>query len=321
MSTSLDHVWRYADTYEYLERVGKMPPVIICCACNGGVQGKEANDNLPETADEIADSVYGAYRAGASMVHIHARDPNNFTRPATTTEIWLEVNRKVRERCPDIIINNTTGGGPDMTMEERLRCLPAGPEVASLNLTPDMSKFRIAARKPPLPFPRDEIVYDECLPFSYQLVSQFAAEMKKRGIKPEMETYHSGGPWVMHDLIKQGLVEKPYWVQTVMGYQTSSYATPENVINLLRELPEGSLWLTSGIGPHQLPMTTLAIVLGGHVRVGLEDNVYYKRGEKASSNAQLVERAARLANELNRGVATPAQARAMLGLSATPSRY
>ncbi len=321
MSTSLDHLWRYADTYQYLERVGKMPPVIICCACNGGVQGKEANDNLPETADEIADSVDGAYRAGASMVHIHARDPNNFTRPATTTEIWLEVNRKVRERCPDIIINNTTGGGPDMTMEERLRCLPAGPEVASLNLTPDMSKFRIAARKPPLPFPRDEIAYDECLPFSYKLVSQFAAEMKKRGIKPEMETYHSGGAWVMHDLIKQGLVEKPYWIQTVMGYQTSSYATPENVINLLRELPEGSLWLTSGIGPHQLPMTTLAIILGGHVRVGLEDNVYYQRGEKAASNAQLVERAARLANELNRGVATPAQARAMLGLSATPSRY
>lgn len=319
--TSFDYLWRYADTYEYLERVGKMPPVIICCACNGGVQGKEANEALPETAEQIADSVYEAYRAGASMVHIHARDPDNWTRPATTTEVWLEVNRKVRERCPDIIINDTTGGGPDMTMEERLRCLPARPEVASLNLTPDMSKFRIAARKPPLPFPRDEIVYDECLPFSYQLVSQFAAEMKKRGVKPEMETYHSGGPWVMHDLIKQGLVEKPYWVQTVMGYQTSSYPTPENVINLLRELPEGSLWLTSGIGPHQLPMTTLAIVLGGHVRVGLEDNVYYRRGEKATSNAQLVARAARLANELNRGVASPAQARQMLGISATPTAY
>jgi 3-keto-5-aminohexanoate cleavage enzyme len=313
--------WNYANTYQYLERVGKMPPVIICCACNGGIQGKEANENLPETADEIADSVQGAYRAGATMVHIHARDPGNYTRPAVTTEVWHEVNRKVRERCPDIIINNTTGGGPDMTMEERLQCLPARPEVASLNLTPDMSKFRIGARKPPLPFPREEMLYDECLPFSYGLVSRFAAEMKKHGVKPEMETYHSGGPWVMHDLIKQGLVEKPYWVQTVMGYQTSSYPTFDNVMALLREFPEGSLWLCSGIGPHQVPMTTLAMMLGGHVRVGLEDNVYYRRGEKAKSNAQLVERTVRIAHELNRDVATPAQARRMLGLSSTPTTY
>jgi 3-keto-5-aminohexanoate cleavage enzyme len=145
--------------------------------------------------------------------------------------------------------------------------------------------------------------------------------MKRWGVKPEMETYHSGGSWVMRDLIQQGLVEKPYWIQTVMGYQTSSWATPENVVNLVREFPEGSLWLCSGVGPHQLPMTTLAILLGGHVRVGLEDNVYYRRGELAKSNAQLVERAVRLSHELNRDVATPAQAREMLGLSATPTRY
>lgn len=313
--------WRYADAQAYLERVGKMPPVIICCACNGGIQGKEANPNLPETADEIADSVYGAYRAGATMVHIHARDPNNFTRPAVTTDVWLEVNRKVRERCPEIIINNTTGGGPDMTMEERLQCLPARPEVASLNLTPDMSKFTIRERKPPLPFPREAIVYDECLPFSYKLVSRFAAEMKRHNVKPELETYHSGGPWVMHDLIRQGLLEKPYWIQTVMGYQTSSYPTVEHVVALLRDFPDDALWLCSGIGPHQLPMTTLAILLGGHVRVGLEDNVYYRRGELAKSNAQLVERTVRICHELNREVATPAQARRMLGLSATATSY
>ena len=321
MSKQFDHLWRYADTHEYLERVGKMPPVIIVCACNGGVQGKEANDSLPETADEIAESVYGAYQAGASMVHVHARDPKNYTRPALTTEVWLEVNTKIRQRCPDIIINNTTGGGPDMTMEQRLQCLPARPEVASLNLTPDMSKFKLAARKPPLPFPRDEIVYDECLPFSYKVVNQFAAAMKKHGVKPELETYHSGGPWVMRDLIAGGMIEKPYWIQTVMGYQTSSFPTFENVVHLLREMPEDTLWLTSGIGPHQLPMTTFAMLLGGHVRVGLEDNVYYKRGERAKSNGQLVERMARLANEFNRGVATPAQSRQMLGLNAVPTRY
>ncbi len=321
MANKFDYLWRYADAYEYMERVGKMPPVIIVCACNGGVQGKEANDNLPETADEIADSVFGAYQAGATMVHVHARDPKNYTRPATKTEVWHEVNKKIRERCPDIIINNTTGGGPDMTMEERLQCLPARPEVASLNLTPDMSKFRLAARKAPLPFPREEKEFDECLPFTYGLVNRFAAEMKKYGVKPEMETYHTGGAWVMRDLIKNGIVEAPYWIQTVMGYQTSSWPTFENVVHLLREMPENTLWLTSGVGPNQLPITTFAMLLGGHVRVGLEDNVYFRRGEKAASNAQLVARAARLANELNRGVATAAQARHMLGLSATPSKY
>jgi 3-keto-5-aminohexanoate cleavage enzyme len=304
-----------------MERVGKMPPVIICCACNGGVQGKESNAALPETADEIAASVEGAYRAGAAMVHVHARQPQALTRPAVTAEVWLDVNRKIRERCPDIIINNTTGGGPGMTMDERLQCLDAGPEVASLNLTPDMSKFRLKPRPAPLPDPHPEIVYDDCIPFSYGLVSRFAAEMKRRGVKPEMETYHTGGAWVIRDLIHHGLVEKPYWIQTVMGYQTSSWPTADNVMQLIREFPDDALWLCSGVGPHQLPMTTLALLLGGHVRVGLEDNVYYRRGELATSNAQLVERAVRLAHELNREVATPGQARSLLGLSATPSRY
>ncbi|MBK6844279.1 MAG: 3-keto-5-aminohexanoate cleavage protein [Gemmatimonadetes bacterium] len=204
-----------------------------------------------------------------------------------------------------------------MTMEERLQCLPARPEVASLNLTPDMSKFKLKARPDTLPDPHGEIIYDECVPFSYKLVSQFAARMKEYGVKPEMETYHSGGSWVMRDLIQQGLIEAPYWIQTVMGYQTSSMATPENVINLVREFPEGAMWLCSGIGPHQLPMTTLAIILGGHVRVGLEDNIYYRRGELVKSNAQLVERTVRLAHELGREVATPAQ-RARCSVSPPP---
>jgi len=321
MSDLNTYLWRYGDAFEYLERVGKMPPVIICCAVNGGIQGKESCPALPESADEIAESVYGAYKAGASMVHVHARDRERPTRAATRTETWLEVNRKIRERCPDIIINDTTGGGPDMTMEERLQCLAALPEVASLNLTPDMSKFKLKPRRAPLPDPHEEIVYDECLPFSYRLVSQFAAEMKRNGIKPEMETYHTGGSWVMRDLIAQGLVDPPYWVQTVMGYQTSSLPTVDNVLQLVREFPEQTLWLCSGIGPHQLPMTTMALILGGHVRVGLEDNVYYRRGVLATSNAQLVERTVRLAHELNREVATPADARRMLGLSATPTRY
>jgi 3-keto-5-aminohexanoate cleavage enzyme len=314
--------WRYTDSFDFMERVkAGMPSLMICVACNGGVQGREANDALPETPDEIADSVYDAYRAGASMVHIHARDPKNLSSGAKEPETWFEVLNKVRERCPDIIINATTGAGPGMTMEERLSSLVAGPELASLNLTPDMSKFHLRGRSSPLPHPRAAMEIDECIPFTYGLIHAFAAEMKKRGIKPELEIYHPGGSWVIRYLIDQGLIEKPYWIQTVMGYQTSSYPTVENVLQLLKEFPDGALWLCSAIGPFQLPLTTLATLMGGHVRVGLEDNVYYARGQKAESNRQLVERAVRIAHELNREIATPAEARRMLGISAVASEY
>lgn len=321
MSEFKDYCWKYSDSYEYMERVMKMPPCIIVCAVNGGVQGKETSPGIPETPDEIAESVYQAYKAGATMVHIHARNPEKLWGGATKPEIWHEVNSKVRARCPDIIINNTTGGGVDSTMEDRLSCLDANPEVCSLNLVPDMSRFKVKERKAPLLHPHPELVFDETIGFSYKVITHFAKEMKKRGIKPEIETYHPGGAWVFNDLIKQGLIDKPYWFQTVMGYQTSSYPTFENVIQLLKDFPEDTMWLCSGIGPHQLPMTTLAIIMGGHVRVGLEDNVYYRRGELAKSNAQLVERAARLVTELNREVATPTQARKMLGISQKPSQY
>lgn len=317
-----DHIWRYTDAYESMQKIREgLPPLIICVACNGGVQGKESNENIPETADEIADSVYDAYKAGASMVHIHARDPETITLSARRPEVWHEVNKKVRERCPDIVINNTTGAGPGVTMEERLSCLDANPEVASLNLTPDMSKFILKERKPPLRNPRPAMEIDECLPFTYGLITSIAEAMKARGIKPEIETYHTGGAWVIRHLIEAKLLEKPYWIQTVMGYQTASFPTVDNVLHLLRELPEDSLWLCSAIGPFQLPLTTLATLMGGHARVGLEDNIYYRRGEKARSNAQLVERTVRIAHELNREVATPSQTRQMLGLSQTPTSY
>lgn len=319
---SIPAAWRYADTYEFMERVQEgMPPAIVCVACNGGVQGKESSDALPETADEIADSVHAAYRVGASVVHVHARDPRNLTEAATTTEVWWEVNSKIRERCPEIIINNTTGGGLNSTMQDRLSCLDARPELASLNLTPDMSRFRLKERKAPLPNPRPAVEFDDCVPFSYRLVGEFARAMKERGIKPELETYHSGGGWVIRDLIERELVREPYYIQTVMGYQTASYPTPGNVLDLLREFPRESIWLCSGIGPFQLPMTTFSLLLGGHVRVGLEDNLYLRRGQKLRSNAEVVERTVRIAHELNREIATPAQARQMLGISAIPSRY
>jgi len=322
LSYSSQEVFRYTNSFDFMDkiRVG-MPPLIICVACNGGIQGKEANEFIPETAEEIAESVHGAYEAGASMVHVHARDPDNLTKCAREAAPWREVLQKIRQLCPEIIINATTGGGPGMTMQERLSSLEANPEVASLNLAPDMSKFDLKERRAPLPNPRAALEIDECIPFTYGQIHQFAAEMKRRGVKPELETYHPGCAWVVRYLIENDLLQKPYWIQTVMGYQTGSFPTVENVLQLLKEFPEGALWLCSAIGPYQLPLTTLATLMGGHVRVGLEDNVYYSRGRKAKSNAELVQRTVRIASELNRPVATPAQAREILGLRSQPTSY
>lgn len=311
--------WRYADTFDFMEQTrAGFPPAIICVACNGGIQGKETHDRLPESPDEIADSVQAAYEAGASMVHVHARDPRDLTLGARRVADWREVNGRIRSRCPDIVINNTTGGDLTMNMDERLSCLDALPDLASLNLTPDMSRFTMKARPQTMPNPRAETEIDACIPFTYGIIEKFASEMKVRGIKPEMETYHTGGAWVIRDLIDRRLVDPPYLIQTVMGAQTASYPTPENVLQLLRELPDETVWLCSGIGPFQLPLTTFALLMGGHVRVGLEDNLYYSRGRKFADNAEAVRRVVRIAGELNRRISTPAQTRALLGLPAMP---
>jgi len=321
MATFEEAGFRYTDTGMYLERVRRgLPPVIICCAVNGGVQGKEVNPAIPESADEVADAVLAASRAGAAMVHVHARDPDDPPEPARTARDWQHVVRLIRDRCPDVIVNVTTGGSVGMTDAERLASLESGAEMASLNLTPDMSLVRTKERRAPLPSPRPATEVDDCWPITFGLVESFAREMQLRGIKPELETYHSGGASVVRHLIDKGLLASPYWIQTVMGYQAASPPTVQSVLDLLRDFPDGALWLCSGIGPHQLPMTTLALMMGGHVRVGLEDNVYYRRGELAESNAQLVARTVRQANELNRAVATPAEARAMLGMPPSPTR-
>lgn len=307
--------WNYSDTYEYLDYVqGGMDPLIITCAISGGVQGKEANPNLPETPEELGQQAKEAYDAGASCIHIHMRDPQNWARNTMDPEIGLEVNARVRAACPDAIINNTTGGGYGTTMDDRFLALEAVPEMASLNLGPDMGRLRIGARRAPLPHPHDAIELDECIPFTYGITEKLASGMQERDIKPELETYHPGGFWVTRELIEKGLLAPPYVHQFVMGYQTSSFPTVPNLCDLIRELPQGSIFFVSGIGRFQLPMTTAAVIMGGHARVGLEDNVYYGRGRKLTGNGEAVERMVRIATEIGRPIATPAQAREILGL-------
>jgi 3-keto-5-aminohexanoate cleavage enzyme len=319
-----DYTWKYHDPYEWMERVQRssFPPLMVCVAITGGIQGKEANADLPETPDEQVEQTLAAYEAGASMVHIHARDPEKWWDGADNAEQYRKVNRMIREACPEIIINNTTGGSLGMTVDQRVACLDAGPEVATLNMGPDMYKFKFRERKAPLPHPRPEEDVQGVLPVTYGELRQFAAGMKERGIKPELEVYNPGQLWAVFDLMELDLVEPPYFVQFVMGYQMSPWATPRNLINFMDQLPPQSIVEVSGLGPYQLPMTTMAMILGAQmVRVGMEDNIYYRRGQLLKSNAEAVERVVRIANELNREIATPGRAREMLGLSPQPSEY
>ena len=317
-------LWDFYNPYEWLERVreSSFPPLAICVAITGGVQGKEANPNLPETPEEQVAQTLACYEAGASMVHLHVRDPQKWWDGSGEAAQYRKVHALIREACPEIIINNTTGGSFGMTIEDRMACLDAAPEVATLNMGPDMYKLRLKERKPPLPHPRPAQEVSGALPVTYEELSQFATAMQKRSIKPEMEVYHPGQLWSVFDLMEQQLVEPPYLIQFVMGYGMSPWATPGNLINFFEQVPSQCAVEVSGVGPFQLPMTSLAMILGAHmVRVGMEDNVYYKRGRLLKNNVEAVRRAVRIARDLNREIATPAQARQMLGLSPSPSRY
>lgn len=319
-----NYIWEYHNPYEWLERVQKssFPPLMICAAITGGIQGKEANPDLPETPEEQVEQTLEAYQAGASMVHLHARDPEKWWDGADNAEQYRKMNGMIREACPEVIINNTTGGSLGMTLEQRVACLDAGPEVATLNMGPDMYKFKFKAREAPLPHPKPEEDAEGVLPVTYAELRQFATAMQERGIKPEMEVYHPGQLWAVLHLVDQGLVKPPYFIQFVMGYGMSPWATPRNLINFMDQLPSRGIVEVAGLGQFQLPMTSLAMILGAQmVRVGMEDNVYYKRGRLLKSNAEAVQRVVRIANELNREIATPTQAREMLGLSPVPSRY
>jgi 3-keto-5-aminohexanoate cleavage enzyme len=318
------YIWDFHDPYEWLQRVRKssFPPLVICAAITGGVHGKEANRNLPETPEEQVEQTSAAYQAGASIVHAHVRDPQKWWDGSDSVEQYYKVNAMLRQACPDIIINNTTGGSFGMTVEQRLACLDAKPEIATLNMGPDMYKTRLKERKSPLPHPRPAVAMEGIVPVTYEEIRSFAVGMQERGIKPEMEVYQPGQLWGFYELVEHNLLKPPYLIQFVTGYMTNPWATPRNLINAIEQLPSEVILEVAGVGPFQIPMTTLGIIMGAQViRVGLEDNVYARRGQLFNHNAEAVEKVVRIAGELNRKIATPAQARDMLGISKEPSQY
>lgn len=308
---------------DWLRRIAKseLPPVIITVAITGGMQGKEVNPALPESPEEQSEQTCDAYKSGASIVHIHARKPDNLSETSSDPKRYREINGMIREKCPEIIINNSTGGGPGMSNEERMASLQANPEMASLNMGPTSFRTTFKKRQPPLSGRPNDITMDYTWPLTFGDNEVFARAMFERNIKPEMEVYNPGNLWMVHNVIDKGLVKSPYFIQFVMGFQLGIQPTPKNLVIEVEASPMPSLFNVAGLGPHQITMTTMALLLGLNVRVGLEDNNFYRKGELCTSNAQQVERVVRLARELGRRIATPREARQMLGLSEEPSRY
>lgn len=272
--------------------------VIITCALTGGIHGKEANPNLPEQPDEIVEQGIAAWRAGAAILHVHARNPDGSN--TMDREIYQELHERLC-RETDAVIQLTTGGSPVLPVNERLNTVLLNPEMCSLNM--GLLNF----------FIRGEQVF-----FSNHRsdIERFAREMRRRGVKPELEVYNIAMLEEVEYLIGTGLIDPPYMINFVLHTPTQGgqRGTPENLIEMVRRLPANAICNVSSMGRTQLPITTIAMAMGLNVRVGMEDNVYYRKGELLKNNAQLVERAIRLARELQLEPATPDEVRQTLKL-------
>lgn len=279
----------------------KTDKLIICVAPLGSFMGKEMNPNIPIQADEIAEEVYRAWNEGASIVHLHARDKDGIA--TTDPEIFREIDRKIREKGSDIIIQHSTSPGrePGARVEDGVRTLEANPEMGSVDIgvlvlmQKDQEMLRMWSRS---------------------FVEKLLKIMLEKNIKPELEVYNPGGMEEVNVMIEKGLLKKPYWISFVMDmYRSVQHVvryTPKNLMHYVDLLPPDSMFSTISIAATELRAAIQSILLDGHVRVGFEDNLWYRKGVLAESNAQLVERIARLGRELGREVATPDEARELL---------
>ena len=277
-----------------------MDKVIITAALTGSRTTKAHNPAVPYTPQEIAEDAVACWQAGAAVVHIHVRDPQTGA-PSMDLALFREVVERIRARC-DVVLNLTTSGlhleGPDV-LERRLAPVTLHPDLCSLDIGSVNFRDRVFLNPP-------------------EWGEMAARRMREHGVKPEIEVFDVGHVAQALDLIARGLVEEPPYFQLCMGVPWGIPATPENLLFLRSQLPPGARWSVLGVGRAQWTMVALGILLGGHVRVGFEDNVYLERGVLAASNAQMVEKAVRLVRDLGREVASVDEARAILGLPARP---
>jgi 3-keto-5-aminohexanoate cleavage enzyme len=274
-------------------------PLILTCAITGAETTRERQPALPITPAEQAQAAREAVEAGASIIHLHVREDDG--RPSQRIERFEESIRAIRAAAPGVIIQISTGGAVGESLENRARPLALRPEMASLNLGTMNFGDDVFMNHP-----RD--------------IRGLASRMKELGVVPELEIYEAGMLEAALRLARDGVLPRPLHFQFVLGVPGGMSGDLRNLVHLASLLPtsgelaQGMSWGVAGIGRYQLPLAVHALALGGHVRVGLEDNIWYRKGELAQSNAQLVARVARISREMGREVASCDRAREILGV-------
>jgi uncharacterized protein (DUF849 family) len=288
-------------------------PVIICCAVTGSSDTVSKNPAVPVSPREIAESAVNAARAGAAIVHLHVRDPES-GKPSMNPALYAETVERIRASGVDVILNLTTGAGARFVpgTDDPSR---GGPGTTFVR--PALRTAHIAALRPEIcsldmgSMNMGEHVFVN----TPGHLSQMAKVISDTGATPELEVFEAGHVMLAEAMIERGELKRPALFQICLGVRWGQPATPDALSYMQRLLPPGSNWFAFGVGAQQFPMVALAALLGGHVRVGLEDNLFLERGRLAPSNAALVEKAATIVRLLGRNIATPAEARSILGLS------
>src|SRR6478672_6620996 len=287
--------------------------VMISCAVTGSADSVGKNPAVPVTPEQIAASAIDAAQAGAAIVHIHVRDPNTGL-PSMEGAHYAEVVERIRANGTDVVINLTTGPGgrfspsaadpmkpgPGTTLRtprQRVQhVLDLRPEICSLDMGSMNMGANVFVNTPPI-------------------LEAMAKDIREAGVTPELEVFETGHLLLARRMIETGHIKPPGMFQICLGISWGQPATPEAMTYMRGLLPQNSPWFAFGISLYQFPMVAQAVLLGGHVRVGLEDNIYLGKGQLAPSNAALVEKAGRIIEELGDHVATAGDARGILGLN------
>ena len=271
-----------------------MEKLIITAAISGAEVTKEHNPAVPYTVEECVREAKMAYEAGASIIHLHVRTDDGT--PTQDKNRFKEVMDANKAEIPDVIIQPSTGGAVGMSNDERLQPTELNPEMATLDCGT-------------LNFGGDEIFEN-----TENTIKYFGERMIERGIKPELEVFDKSMIDMALRLHKKGYIQKPMHFDFVMGVNGGISGTLRDFVFLRGSIPADATYTVAGVGRFEFPLAVAAIIDGGHVRVGLEDNTYISKGVLAKSNAELVEKVVRLAKEFGREIATPDEAREILGL-------
>lgn len=273
------------------------PKLIINAAITGMIPMKKDTPHVPISVDEIIKDAGVCIKAGASMIHIHARDDKGV--PTYKKEIYEQMIRGIRKNNPDVIICASLSGRLQNTFEARSEVLELDGDVK-----PDMGSLTMGS----LNFPEQASVN------SPEMIQQLATKMLERGIIPELEIFESGAIGAVKVFILKGILKPPYYFNLLLGNVFTAPATMFDLTNMVQSLPSGVQWAAAGIGKFQQKMNFAAILMGGHVRVGLEDNIFYDAERTTlATNEMLISRIVRFSEEIKREVATPIEAREMLG--------